>query len=49
VQLKQVLSDNIDADYAETVLNLNAQTNAYQTALNAAARVIQPSLLDFMR
>ena len=48
-QLHGALSDNIDADYAETVLNLNAETNAFQAALNAAARVIQPSLLDFVR
>ena len=48
-QLTVVLSDNIDADYAETVVHLNAQTNAYSAALNAAARVIQPSLLDFLQ
>lgn len=48
-QLQGTLSDNIDADYAETILNLNAETNAFQAALNAAARVIQPSLLDFVR
>lgn len=48
-QLRSALSDSIDADYAETVVNLNAQSNAYQAALNAAARVIQPSLLDFVR
>lgn len=47
--LQQVISDNLDADFAETVLQLNAQTNAYQAALNASARVIQPSLLDFIR
>jgi flagellar hook-associated protein 3 FlgL len=47
-QLRVTLSDNIDADYAETVVNLNAQSNAYQAALEAAARVIQPSLLDFI-
>lgn len=47
-QLRETLSDNIDADYAETVINLDAQTNAFQAALNAAARVIQPSLLNFL-
>jgi flagellar hook-associated protein 3 FlgL len=49
VQLEQVISDNIDADFAEVALNLNAQTNAFQAALNAGSRVIQPSLLDFIR
>ena len=47
-QLEVLLSDTIDADYAETILNLNAQSNAYQAALNAGARVIQPSLLNFI-
>lgn len=47
-QLQGTLSDNIDADYAETVINLQAQTNAFQAALNATARVIQPSLLDYL-
>lgn len=49
MQLQELLSDTVDADYAETIMNLNAQSNAYQAALNAAARVIQPSLLDYVR
>ncbi len=49
VQLQRVLSDNIDADFAEVMINLNAQTNALQAALNAGARVIVPSLLEFLR
>jgi flagellar hook-associated protein 3 FlgL len=49
VQLRQLLSDSIDADLAEVVINLNAQSNAFQAALQAAADVIQPSLLDFLR
>jgi flagellar hook-associated protein 3 FlgL len=48
LQLEETVSDNIDADFAEVALNLNAQTNAFQAALNAGARVIQPSLLDFV-
>jgi flagellar hook-associated protein 3 FlgL len=48
VEYESLLSDTIDADYAETVISLNAQSNAYEAALNAAARVIQPSLLDFI-
>ena len=49
LQLETVRSDNIDADYAETVIRLNAQSNAYTAALNAAGRVIQPSLLDYLQ
>lgn len=48
-QLKIALSDSIEADYAETMLNFNAQSNAFQAALNASARVIQQSLLDYVR
>lgn len=47
-QLKVALSDAIEADYAETIMNLNAQTNAFQAALSASARVIQQSLLDYI-
>ena len=49
VQSQQVQSDSADADYAEVILNLNAQENAFQATLSAGARVIQPSLLDFLR
>lgn len=49
IQLRQVISDNIDADFAEVTLNLNAQSNAFQAALSAGARVIQPSLLSFIQ
>ncbi len=49
LQLRQTLSDTIDADFAETIINLNVETNAFEAALVASARVIQPSLLDFIR
>jgi len=49
IEFHRVISDSIDADLAEVVVNLNTQTNAYQAALNAASRVIQPSLLDYLR
>ncbi len=48
VQLESVRSDNIDADFAEVILNLNSQSNAFQAALTAGARVLQPSLLNFL-
>ncbi len=49
VQLKALLSDKIDADFADTVLNLNVAQNAYEAALSAAGRILQTSLLDFIR
>lgn len=48
-QNESLLSSIIDADFAETVLELNVQQNAYQAALNAAGRVLLPSLLDFIQ
>ncbi len=48
-QLQVALADAVEADYADTIMNLNAQTNAFQAALNASARVIQQSLLDYVR
>ncbi|MFA6241011.1 MAG: flagellar hook-associated protein FlgL [Candidatus Hydrogenedentales bacterium] len=48
IQLEELLSDSRDADFADVILRLNAQSNAFQAALSAAARVIQPSLLDYV-
>jgi len=47
-QLAKLLSDSRDADYADVVIKLNSQSNAFQAALSAAARVVQPSLLDYV-
>ena len=49
IQLEKLLSEKVDADFAEVMVDLNSQSNAFQAALNAAGRVIQPSLLDFLR
>lgn len=38
-----------DADLAETIVELQLQEVAYQAALGATSRVLQPSLLDFLR
>ena len=38
-----------DADFAKTVLDLNVQQASYQAALQSTAKVIQSSLLDFLR
>ncbi|MDO9353266.1 MAG: flagellar hook-associated protein FlgL [Solirubrobacteraceae bacterium] len=43
------LSEIEDADYAESLVKLSTQQTAYQAALNAGAKVIQPSLMDFLR
>ena len=38
-----------DIDLPKAILELQMQSTAYQAALGATARVLQPSLLDFLR
>jgi len=47
--MKQNLSNVEDTDMAQTVMELQMQEVAYQAALQATARAIQPSLVDFLR
>ncbi len=47
--LKTDLSAVEDVDLAETIVNLQAQEVAYQAALGAAGKVLQPTLLDYLR
>ena len=49
LNIEQLLSDTEDADILKTVSDLTSQETAYQASLAAAARVIQPSLMDFLR
>ena len=48
-QLKSLLSETEDADMAEVITHLTTEEAAYRAALEAGARIIQPSLLDFLR
>lgn len=43
------LSDAVDIDLPKTIVALQLQQNAYQAALGATAKIVQPSLLDFLR
>jgi flagellar hook-associated protein 3 FlgL len=47
--LTEQLGQVEDADLARTVTTLQMQQVAYQAALSATARAIQPSLLDFLK
>jgi flagellar hook-associated protein 3 FlgL len=47
--MKQNLSTIEDADLAQVMMNLQTQQVAYQAALEATARSIQPSLADFLK
>jgi flagellar hook-associated protein 3 FlgL len=49
ITLKQSLAQVEDADLAQVTLELQMQEVAYQAALSTTARVIQPSLVDFLR
>lgn len=49
LSLKSSLSDVENADLPKVVVDLQMQQTAYQAALAATARVMQPTLLDFLR
>ena len=42
-------SDAEDVDMADVIMYLKMAEAVYQAALSAGARVIQPSLMDFLR
>lgn len=47
--LTKNLSEVEDVDVAKTVVDLNNQENVYRAALSVGAKIIQPSLVDFLR
>lgn len=47
--LKGELAKVEDVDLAEAIMNLQTQEVAYQATLGALSRVLQPSLMDFLR
>ena len=49
LQLKTMLSKVEDIDYAEAVIQLKTEESVYQASLAASAKIIQPSLMDFLR
>ncbi|WP_126428737.1 flagellar hook-associated protein FlgL [Brevibacillus marinus] len=49
VNTTTLLSKNEDADEAAVITELKTQENVHRAALGAGARIIQPSLLDFLR
>lgn len=49
VNLKSGLSEVEDADLPKAITDLQLQQVSYQAALAATAKVIQPSLVDFLR
>jgi len=49
INYEQMRSDAEDADMAEVIMNLKMAEVVYQAALSAGARIIQPTLMDFLR
>lgn len=45
----KLMSNNEDVDQAEVIMNLKNEENVYRASLSAGARIIQPSLVDFLR
>ena len=43
------LSDNEDTDYALTITNMTTQESIHQAALSVGAKIIQQTLVDFIR
>ena len=49
IAAKKMMSDNEDADMEEVIINLTTQESVHRAALSSGSRVIQPTLLDFLR
>ncbi|PRX32577.1 flagellar hook-associated protein 3 FlgL [Orenia metallireducens] len=49
IKFKNLLSKNEDVDIAETIMNLKMSENVYRAALSSGSRIIQPSLVDFVK
>ena len=49
VNFTKLMSENEDVDMAETIMNLKNEENVYRASLSGGARIIQPSLVDFLR
>lgn len=49
VVASRILSDNEDVDFEKVVTELTAQETVHRAALSVGARIIQPSLMDFLR
>jgi flagellar hook-associated protein 3 FlgL len=49
VNFTDLMSKNEDVDVAETIMNMKNEENVYQASLAGGARIIQQSLVDFLR
>lgn len=49
IYLREMASRVEDIDHAYTIIEYKMQENAYQAALGTAGRMLQPSLVDYLR
>ncbi len=49
INFTELMSINEDVDMAEVMIQLSSQEMIYKSSLMAGARIIQPTLLDFLR
>lgn len=49
VMATKILSDNEDADIERVIMDLKSQESVHRAALSVSARIIQPTLMDFLR
>lgn len=45
----KLMSENEDVDMTDTIMNLKNEENVYRASLAGGARIIMPSLIDFLR
>lgn len=45
----KLMSDNENVDMTDTIMNLKNEENVYKASLAGGARIIMPSLIDFLR
>ena len=46
---KKQMSENEDIDYEKTITEMLTQESIHRAALSVGSRIIQPSLVDFLR
>ena len=46
---KKIMSKNEDIDIEKAIMDLTTQESIHSAALSVGSRVIQPSLIDFLR
>lgn len=49
VSAQKILSDNEDVDMEKVILDFTTQQSVHNAALSVGSKIIQPSLLDFLR